>query len=195
MKTALKRMMVIAGAALLCAALLLPGCDHSPEPPEEPGIDPRLIGSWHSNYQGASGEYEGYVISATTLVYNDGSGGEWGFSYTGTIRYAARFDVPDNNCGIIIVEYTTDGWPTYIEKTQDGRHPIPGPFFGVYYDYLNDEGNFVLMANATTLKPVPPQVLYDPPETKTLEEAIAKFSLENKDKFVADVAIPQFKEE
>lgn len=164
-----KTISLFLAAALL--VLALPGCDQSlsptsevpgvPDTPTHPaGLDPLLIGSWHSNYKGPTGEYEGYTISADTLTYHDGSG----------------------------------GWPAYIEIWDDGRNPIPGPFFGIYYDYLNEVGDFVIMANSTTLVPVYPQVLYDPPETKTLEEAIAKFTLVDKDKFVANVAIPQFKD-
>jgi hypothetical protein len=149
-------------------------------------LDPRFIGRWRSV---SKEDGEGYNISETLFEYQDGGQpkGVWGMSYKGVVRYTKRFNKTD---GIIIVEYTSDGWPEY---TKPGHNinpwvgtPIPGPFFGIYYSKLTD--NSVVLANATTLDSVP---LYKPPETKTLAEAITKFTLKNRDRFVANVAMPQ----
>ncbi|MDR1301956.1 MAG: hypothetical protein LBK43_05755, partial [Treponema sp.] len=124
----------------------------------------------------------------TLLVYNDGDTEQgWDFDYEGAIRYTKRFNETD---GLIIIEYTQGGWPKYTEPGHTVSAyvgtPIPGPFFAVYYLALSADS--VILANTTTLDSDPP---YAPPETKTLEEAIEKFTESARDRFMAGVAIPQ----
>jgi hypothetical protein len=183
-----------AAALFLVAALLFAAAckqqpddaDTSPDP-----LDTRLVGRWRS----APGENtEGYNITEKQFEYQDGKPrGVWDMSYKGRIRYTKRFSPTD---GVIIIEYTgsrddpDSGWPQY---TRPGHtispwvgKPIPGPFFGVYYRNLSDTA--VTLANSTTLGSTPP---YKPPETATLAQAIAKFTLANRPLFVAGVALPQ----
>lgn len=182
MKTRLLQKAVCCLFAILFAA----ACEQSPEEntPDE-RLDPRLIGSWRS----IPGEKsEGYNISETLFEYQDGKPpGVWDMSYKGTIRYAECFTDTE---GVIIIEYTDDGWPRYTEPGHTisdwvGK-PIPGPFFGVYYFKLS--GDTVVLANSTTLDSDPP---YKPPETTTLAAAKAKFTRQNRSLFVASVALPQ----
>ncbi|MDR2602781.1 MAG: hypothetical protein LBC53_10105 [Spirochaetaceae bacterium] len=148
-------------------------------------LDSLLIGKWRSlPYENA----EGYNISETLFEYQDGQEpGVWDISYKGVVRYVKSFD---SKSGVIIIEYTGGGWPRYTEEGHTISAwvgtPIPGPFFGVYYSNLVEDS--VTLANSTTLDSIPP---YKPPETASLEEAIAKFTLENRSRFVAGVAVPQ----
>jgi hypothetical protein len=172
--------------ALLAGLFLLAGCKQpSLEEPWGDPLDPRLIGIWRSL---PSLDAEGYTISDTFLVYTDGDAEQgWDFDYEGTIRYTKRFSETD---GLIIIEYTRDGWPKYTEPGHTVSAyvgtPIPGPFFAVYYSKLSADS--VILVNSTTLDSDPP---YAPPETKTLEEAIEKFTEYTRDRFIAGVAIPQ----
>jgi hypothetical protein len=175
-----------AGLLLLTGLLLLAGCEQ-PDPEESLGdpLDSRLIGSWYSLPRA---DAEGYRISDTFLAYTDGDTDRgWDFDYEGAIRYTKRFSETD---GLIIIEYTRDGWPKYTEPGHTVSAyvgtPIPGPFFAVYYSALSADS--VILANSSTLDSDPP---YAPPETKTLEEAIEKFTEQTRDRFVAGVAIPQ----
>jgi hypothetical protein len=161
--------------------------EKTPDPAgaSENTLDPRLIGVWRSL---PKPDAEGYDIGATTLAYNDGDTTQgWDMDYAGTIRHVKRFN---DAAGVIIIEYTPEGWPKYTEEGHTvsayvGK-PIPGPFFGIYYSDLGDDS--VKMANSTTLNSDPP---YKPPETATLKEAIEKFTEQNRGQFVAGVAMRQ----
>jgi hypothetical protein len=168
---------------------LLGGCENPSDTQESLGdpLDSRLIGTWRSRPQL---DAEGYDISDTTLAYTDGDEEVgWGLDYEGIIRYTKRFNDTD---GIIIIEYTQEGWPKYTEPGHTVSAyvgtPIPGPFFGIYYSELTADS--VILANSTTLDSDPP---YAPPETKTLEEAIEQFTEHTRDRFIAGVAIPQMR--
>jgi hypothetical protein len=126
-------------------------------------LNSRLIGSWRSDYD------DGYVISDTALSYN--AGYDSSFSFTGDIRYFKKFD---DASGVIVIEYTAP--PTY--------NALPGAFFGIYYWGLTPAR--VYLANTTEINSVPP---YAPPETATLEAAIAKFTQADKSQFVAESAV------
>jgi hypothetical protein len=173
----------------LFALILLWGCHNPGDTPESLSGDPldtRLIGSWRSSPRP---DAEGYDITGTTFAYTDGDEDQgWDFDYEGTIRHTKRFNSSD---GVIIIEYTKDGWPKYTEKGHTvsawAGTPIPGPFFGIYYSKLTEDS--VVLANTTTLDSTPP---YAPPETETLEEAIGKFTEQERDRFIAPgVAAPQ----
>ncbi|MDR0630230.1 MAG: hypothetical protein LBG24_11480 [Treponema sp.] len=175
---------------MVLALFLLWGCQDptdtvdTDEPLGDP-LDSRLIGTWRSL---PKMDAEGYDISDTILAYTDGDEEQgWDFDYEGTIRYTKRFNDTD---GVIIIEYTKDGWPKYTEAGHTVSAyvgtPIPGPFFGIYYSGLNADS--VTLANTTTLDSDPP---YAPPETKTFEEAIEKFTEQTRNRFVAGLAIPQ----
>jgi hypothetical protein len=153
--------------------------------PAGDALDPRLIGSWRSL---PKADAEGYEIGATSFVYSDGDTNfGWDMDYKGVIRHIKRFNDTE---GVIIIEYTPEGWPKYTEPGHTVSAyvgtPIPGAFFGVYYSELGDDS--VRMANSTTLDSDPP---YAPPETKTLKEAVQKFTEKNRDRFVAGVALRQ----
>jgi hypothetical protein len=171
----------------LFAILFAAACEQSPEEENAPDerLDPRLIGGWRSL---PSKTGEGYNISSALFEYQDGKPpGVWDMSYKGTIRYAECFSETE---GVIIIEYSEDGWPRYTKPGHTisawvGK-PIPGPFFGVYYFKLS--GDTVVLANSTTLDSDPP---YKPPETTTLAAAKAKFTRQNRNRFVASVALTQ----
>jgi hypothetical protein len=176
----------LAGALALLLFLLW-GCANPDSPPEslENTLDSRLIGSWRSL---PKPDAEGYDIGEKTFAYSDGDTSQgWDMDYKGVIRHVKRFNDTE---GVIIIEYTTEGWPKYTEPGHTVSAyvgtPIPGPFFGIYYSGLKDD--LVYLANTTTLDSDPP---YAPPETKTLEEAIKKFTEQNRDRFVAGVAMAQ----
>jgi hypothetical protein len=114
-----------------------------------------LTGTWSSGT-------DGYVISADTLSYDEGINGGMGYSYTGTIRYVSNFTPA---AGIIIIEYTAP--PFWTEP--------PGSFFGVYYRNLTRTS--VQLANSIN----PDR---SAPETRTLEEAAAKFTQAREGDFV-----------
>ncbi|MDR2393020.1 MAG: hypothetical protein LBD93_02525 [Treponema sp.] len=172
----------------LFALVLLWGCSNPGDPVEPLSGDPldtRLIGAWRSLPRP---DAEGYDITGTTLAYTDGDEDlGWDFDYEGAIRYTKRFNDSE---GVIIIEYTKDGWPKYTEAGHTVSAwvgtPIPGPFFGIYYSDLTEDS--VALSNATTLDSKPP---YAPPETETLEEAIGKFTEQARDRFIAGVTVPQ----
>ncbi|MDR1987041.1 MAG: hypothetical protein LBP88_08745 [Treponema sp.] len=171
----------------ILALFLLWGCKNPVDTLEPLGdpLDSRLIGTWRSQPRL---DAEGYDITDRILAYTDGDEEQgWDFDYEGAIRYTKRFNDTE---GLIIIEYTEEGWPKYTEPGHTVSPyvgtPIPGPFFGIYYSGLNADS--VILANTTTLDAVPP---YAPPETQTLEEAIEKFTEHTRNRFVAGVAIPQ----
>jgi hypothetical protein len=163
-------------AALGLAALTLSSCDLGSGPAAivdvEGSLPGALVGEW-SSWSG-NRRLDGYTITADTLSYDDGSGGEFLFSYAGTIQYVANFSA---TAGIIIIKYTTlPQWEDLADR----------PYFGVYYRNLKADS--VQLANA-----INPDK--SAPETATLEEAIAKFTRHREGDFVSwGVVTPQRKQ-
>jgi len=138
--------------AVLVFALLagvLGGCNSELEDDDvTPGILPTgLIGEW-------SGEWEdGYSIEAANLQYIS----DYGFGFTGTISQVSNFS---DDSGVIIVNYTVP--PSYEGYNEN-------PYTAVYYRNLT--GASVQLANVTNLSD------YSCADTATIEEAAAKFTL------------------
>jgi hypothetical protein len=161
------------------------------------------------------------TLGYNTMPPWSGSGVIGGFGYMGDIRYYAEFDPEETAriapktqigkwgeslagypAGVFIIEYREDRKPA-------GR---PGDFFGVYFYGLGApqttaQENFLTtlhkgdrlayLGNSIGLSEVQggPQGVgsqWDP-ETKTLEEAIERFTLENIGQFIAYVATPWYR--
>ena len=146
------------GVCLLIGALGFVGCDllgktDETEKPDLGGNISALVGTWDSGS-------DSYTITTTTIVYDDGSNGEWGFSYKGNICHVSNFNAVS---GVVIIEYT--------EAPTSGTS---GNFIGIYYRDLT--ATTVKLANS-----------YDPEgtETATLDTAKAKFTQGNADTLVS----------
>jgi hypothetical protein len=166
------------GALLLAlfVAPLVTGCSNPSN-----SDDPTLVGKWVSSY----GDY--YVITGTTVIYNDNYEGD--MNYVGTIRKITYFNATS---GVIIIEYTAGNKPKYWDydtsppyaKTgnpADSNNPWPpqGDFLGIYFKNLTSTS--IEFANATDIT----QMGHDTScEAITLEAAISKFTLDAVDDFV-----------
>jgi hypothetical protein len=188
---------------LVCIALTAffsAGC-----PMEEPDaggareswLDPRLIGAWRFSF---AGSYEQCVVTAkpknsrnlgTLMFGHKGWGGAFGSSsevyrdsFGGDIVYAKAFRTSnddDKSAGVIIIEYWEgyeNKWPWWSEAPegwaeQGYRYPNKN-FYGVYYINLYADGRQVFLACTNDQS-----TNYGPTETRTLEEAIAKFTEAN----------------
>ncbi|QQO10145.1 hypothetical protein [Breznakiella homolactica] len=125
-----------------------------------------LIGSWQAN--GSYGEEgnktsftEVYTITNDTLTYSYEEGSVWDYTFTGSIKNNPDFT---NDYGVIIIEYLAPSDPSL-------------KFSGTYWRGLTETS--VSMANAANL-----DNYREPVETATLEEALAKFTIDNIDDFV-----------
>jgi hypothetical protein len=119
--------------------------------------DVDLTGIWDSYA-------DGYVVSQTTLKYDDGSDGKWGMSFAGTIKYISAYGT---GTGVIVIEYTE---PPSVSYTTAGT----SDYEGIYYKV---NGTRVRFAN-----------VYDTTNTETpnLATAIAKFSQANESTFISN---------
>jgi hypothetical protein len=146
----------------------------------------------------AAGGYDDYFVFYDDTVYgqsDDGSGGNGGWGgfvtrYVGIVRAVNIFN-GNWKRGAIIIEYLEGGAPGWLDKwpeaAEGGR-----PFFGIYYRILGDDT--VQMANAVDLAALFRGKRYYT-ETATLEEAVAKNTVENEAEFISwGVVIPQDRE-
>jgi hypothetical protein len=136
-----------------------------------------------------------YFVFYDDTVYGEsdsGAGGNGGWDdlvtrYIGIVRAVNVFN-GDVNRGAVIVEYLKGCAPTWDRDLKDGSHP----FFGIYYRVLA-KGR-VQMANAVDLAALYAGRKYYT-ETKTLDEAVRKNSVESEAEFIAwGVVIPQNRE-
>jgi hypothetical protein len=183
-------------------ALFLAGCSmEEPEAGEkrEGWLDPRLVGAWRFTF---AGSYEQCVITekpqldernlGTLMFGHKGWGGGFGSeddpnvyhdSFGGDIVYASAFRTTsdDTSAGIIIIEYWQgheNSWPWWSEAPegwaeQSYRFPNRN-FYGIYYINLFADGHQVFLACTNDQS-----TNYGPTETRTLEEAIDKFTEAN----------------
>jgi hypothetical protein len=188
---------------MLWALLVFTGC--SMEESETGGkrkgwLDPRLVGAWRFTF---AGSYEQCVVTEKpqldernlgTLVFGSkGWGGEFNpggnpndyhDNFGGDIVYAEAFNIKyDDNmsAGIIIIEYwpgLENKWPWWSEApegwAEQGYRYLDKKFYGIYYINLYADGRKVFLACTNDQS-----TNYGPTETRTLEEAIAKFTKEN----------------
>jgi hypothetical protein len=146
---------VLAALFLLGAAgLFFTACPMEPDDETKEGAElpQKLIGTWKAAY----GDF--YVLSKTSVSYNEKPGEEYGYGYTGTVEYINEFT---ETAGVIIIKYDDGGKPT-------GYTP-PGDYIGIYYKEFTAQSVKMGVAAGS-----PPD--YDPVEKATLEEAKAAFT-------------------
>ncbi|AEF84253.1 hypothetical protein TREPR_0536 [Treponema primitia ZAS-2] len=146
---------------LVAGALSLTGCDMDGEEFEDGHqLNPGLIGSW-------ANVYDGYEISNTRLIYNDGG---YGLGFSANIVYVYNFSLA---AGAIIVKYDN---PKSITA-----YTAPGSYQAVYYRKL--ESGSVIMGSAYDVATSDKYPDNDHVEVITLEEAILKFSPVNAERY------------
>jgi hypothetical protein len=126
--------------------------------PYDPGLMNDFVGIWDS-YS------DGYVISATSIEYDDGFP-DWPGDFAGNIRYVDEYDAV-NGEGVIIVEYTEMPGSPYTEGTSN--------YEGVYYQ---KKTSGIKLANAYAGDPST--------NIQSLTEAITFFSDDNESALVYD---------
>ncbi|MDR0568678.1 MAG: hypothetical protein LBG87_05680 [Spirochaetaceae bacterium] len=202
-----ERCKILAAVFFLFSGVFFAGCPIE-EPDEgvrrKGWLDPRLIGTWRFTFEGS---YEQCVITGTprntgpreghlplgSLVFgykgwggafNPDAGENYHDQFGGDIVYAEAFRTSsDDNtsAGILIIEYypgLENKWPWWSEApenwaAQDYKNTGKN-FYGIYYINLWAEGRQVFLAQSNDQK-----TNYGPTETRTLKEAIAKFTEEN----------------
>jgi hypothetical protein len=123
---------------------------------------------------------------------DDDTGGNGGWDglvtrYVGIVRAVNVFN-GDMSRGAIIIEYLKNAAPLWDKDLKDGSHP----FFGIYYRVLDNDT--VQMANAVDLAALYRGKKYYT-ETRTLDEAVDKNTVENEAEFISwGVVIPQDRE-
>jgi hypothetical protein len=146
----------------LAAALLVLGCPN----PSGGGGDPpaaksSLIGVW------ASPTGDGYEVTQNSVIYRGFDSAIYGkFSFQGTIKNEPDFTATE---GVLIVQYAPTDKPN--PANIPGMQPPGGDFQAIYWRSLT--ANSVILANAANLTPG----ATIGPETTTLAEAKAKFTL------------------
>jgi hypothetical protein len=144
-------------------------------------------------YKGASINNDDYFVLYDDTVYGQADDAapahaSWGFAYIGIVRAINIFN-GNKKRGAVIIEYLQGGAPQWAADIKDGQRP----FFGIYYRELNSD--CIQMANAVDLAALYRGKKYYT-ETTTLDEAIAKNTVENEAEFISwGVVIPQDREE
>jgi hypothetical protein len=216
----MKRIKVLLVGLIVFAAFLFASCPMVAPPvtgARKNWMDPRLFGVWRFTF---AGSYEECVVSEQarfgveenggnqpygSLVFGyDGWGGDFNQGsdgYTifigGDIVYAASFGTNQENnesAGILILKLWPDypvTWRWWSEMPegwaeQGYRYPDRN-YYGVYYLNFKEDGNQVFLAQSNEQA-----TNYGPTETRTLEEAIAKFTEANINNLLnLDVGDPQ----
>jgi hypothetical protein len=195
----------LARVLLFLAALVLAACPLEDDP-QESGVelDPRLYGVWRFESGRIVEEFRITreplnPANAGALIAGSNIWEALGFqeNFAGDIVYAENFS---ENSGIIIIEY----WPGHEQNWVDWAQAMPPEYFppradspvgknfyGIYFLNMNEEGNEVFLACTNDQNNN-----YGPTETKTLEEAIAKFTQSNRSQLMnLSVGDPQHKVE
>jgi hypothetical protein len=174
-----------------------------------PDIDldnPRLLNYRGMSYDAAndfprSADYPNGLDDAYFVLYDDtvfetepgdGGNGGWGddfrMRYFGVVKAVNTFY--SDKAGAVIIQYLDGGFPNW---DPDFPGPPPLSYFGIYYRVLAPD--IIQMANAVELGDLAAGKKYYT-ETATLEEAIAKNTVENEGEFIAwGVVIPQDREQ
>ena len=135
-----------------------------------------------------------YLVLYDDTVYgqaddDDNLQASWGFGYAGIVRAINIFN-GDRGRGAIIIEYLEHCAPEWLDLWGVGGGTLP--FFGIYYRVLNPD--LIQMANAVDLAALYNGEPYHT-ETATLDEAIAKNTVENEAEFISwGIVIPQDRE-
>jgi hypothetical protein len=216
----MKRVGIVFVGILVFVLLLFAGCPIEAPPvtgAEKNLVDSRLFGVWRFGYGGSCEECVVSERARFSAVKNDGHetygslvfGYEgWGSSFNpgsegyslgfgGDIVYAASFGTSQENkesAGILILKLWPDypvTWRWWSEAPRgwadQGYHYPDRTYYGVYYLNFKEDGNQVFFAQTNDQK-----TNYGPTETKTLEEAIDKFTEANIHNLLAlDVGDPQ----
>jgi hypothetical protein len=186
------------GALIIAAGFLLAaGCSLEEDAPEEEfpevrgSLDPRLYGLWRFAHNGAvmeeieiTGEAkgEGNLGSLTYRgIYHSADLGE---IFAGDIVYAENFS---DQAGIIIIEYWPDHKQVWIDwdasfypfEMVPRKPQPPGNFYGIYFLRLNEAATEALLACTSDQNNN-----YGPTEAASLEEAVARFTEENRDQWL-----------
>jgi hypothetical protein len=131
-----------------------------------------------------------YDDTVYELTPGDGGNGGWGdlrMRYIGIVKAVNTFYSDD--AGAVIVQYLEGCFPNW---DRDFAGPPPLSYFGFYYRVKDRDT--VQLANAVDLGNLAAGKKYYT-ETATLDEAVAKNSVENEGEFIAwGVAIPQDRE-
>jgi hypothetical protein len=178
--------------------------DPAQQGPDRGSLDPRLYGLWRFSYSGKVMEEIEIAAPADAGASGHGSFTYRGIlhsaslaeSFAGDIVYAENFS---DKTGVLIVEY----WPGHKQVWIDwgasfyptNMVPLdpqpPGNFYGVYFLRLNEAGAEVLLACTSDQANA-----YGPTEAATLEEAVARFTEENRELWMhLSVGDPQQKVE
>jgi hypothetical protein len=202
---------------IVFAAFLSAGCPLTAPPVTGAGIkmDPRLVGVWRFGY---GGNYEECVVSEQARFGpegNDGNmpkgslvfGGVWGgyigdgpnyaVGFGGDIVYAESFGTSEEtkeSSGILILKVWDDypvTWRWWSEMppgwADQGYRDPEKTYYGVYYLNFKEDGNQVFLAQTNDQA-----TNYGPTETRTLDEAIKKFTRDNINNLLnLDVGDPQ----
>ena len=162
-----------------------------------PGVNTNSPRTYSSQAVPQSGDY---VILYDDMVYgqqDNGSGGQesWGYSYMGLARAINLFN-NDRNRGAIIIEYFEGADPRWLwdtnSRSNQGLRQGERPFFGIYYRVI--DSNTIQMANAVNLAAMYSGNPYYT-ETRSLEEAVTKNTIENEAEFISwGVVTPQNRE-
>jgi hypothetical protein len=207
--------------SLLIAALLFAGCPMNAPPVTGAArgwMDPRIFGVWRF---ALAGSYEECVVSREARFSAEENGGNpafgslvfgydgWGggfneegsdgyaIGFGGDIVYAASFGTNRENnesAGILILKLWPDypvTWPWWPEQppgwAERGYRYPDRTYYGVYYLNFKGDGNQIFFAQSSDQK-----TNYGPTETRTLEEAIEKFTGANINNLLnLDVGDPQ----
>jgi hypothetical protein len=164
-------------------------------------LDQRLPGLWRFSYNGQAMEeieittdaQEPENLGALTYrgIYHSADLQE---VFAGDIVYAANFS---DKTGILIIEYWPGHKQVWVDWSKSAypydmvpRSPQPqGNFYGVYFLRLNEEGTVVMLVCTNDQSSD-----YGPTEALTLEEALTRFSEENREQWMhTGVGDPQKK--
>ncbi|MDR2784472.1 MAG: FMN-binding protein [Treponema sp.] len=154
------------------------------------------------NYRGmvynAANDYPGALDDACFIFYDDtvyesqpgdGGHGGWGDTRYRYIGIAKSVNTFTGKAGAVIIQYLDKCYPNW-DADFAGIPPLS--YFGVYYRVVDQDS--IQMANAVDLDNLGAGQKYYT-ETATLEEAIAKNTAENGEKFISwGVVLPQERE-
>ena len=148
-------------------------------------------------YSGQEPKDSDYILLYDDMVYgqpDDGEGENEGFEgfdvgYMGLVLAVNTFN-NDIERGSIIIEYFEGADPLWLSLSQ-GLMPGERPFFGLYYRVLTP--NTVQFANTVNLAAMYAGKPYFT-ETKTFQEAINAFTVENEAEYVSWAFVPHDRE-
>ncbi|MDR2398693.1 MAG: hypothetical protein LBD74_08055 [Spirochaetaceae bacterium] len=149
------------------------------------------LASPYQTYTRATFAADDYFVLYDDTVFgenDEGIGGNGGWEglitrYIGIVRGLNVFN-GDPERGVVLIEYLEGCAPQWDAEVKAGKRP----FFGMYYRFLGQD--LVQMANAVNLENLYAGKPYAT-ETKTLQEAVERNTVENEAEFISwGVVIP-----